>query len=298
MIDGSDDDTLAFINTFHPPYPLIAAVQANRGPASARNHAITLAHGEIVLFLDDDVVPERGTIAHHVAIHQNSDDAVVMGPMLPPSGRRMPPWLEWEALMLQKQYRAMAAGQFTPTPRQFYTANASVRRRHVIRAGGFDERYRRAEDVDLAYRLAALGLCFHFEPRAVVTHEPDRTLAGWLRVAREYGRFDVLAGMERPAVLRYSYDEWHRRHLLNRALPRLCVGHARRERLIILAARPLLALRLPERMAPLQRLACSALFNVQYWQGVADASGQGERIWSGAAAALAGARARRGREAS
>jgi len=65
----------------------------------------------------------------------------------------MVPWVRWEQEMLMKQYKALLRKDWPATARQFYTGNASVRRSHIVAAGGFDEGFRRAEDVELAYRL-------------------------------------------------------------------------------------------------------------------------------------------------
>jgi GT2 family glycosyltransferase len=200
--------------------------------------------------------------------------------MLAPQDHHLALWLHWEAATLQKQYRAMRAGEWQPTPRQFYTANASVRREHALAAGCFDERFTRAEDVEFACRLEDLGLRFWFEQQAIVWHEPDRSFSSWLKVPYEYGRFDVLMEQEgrRPFVL-IAAQELRRRHPLSRMLQRACVGHPSRVR----AARALLgfAIRHGNRALP-ERLGlalCSALFNLQYWQGVVDESGLGADIW-------------------
>ena len=39
--------------------------------------------------------------------------------------------------MLMKQYSAMLRGDWPATARQFYTGNASLRRSHILAAGGF-----------------------------------------------------------------------------------------------------------------------------------------------------------------
>jgi hypothetical protein len=51
-----------------------------------------------------------------------------------------------------------------------YTCNASVRREHLIGAGGFDEAFTGwgLEDTELAYRLRQRGLAFAFNPAAIV----------------------------------------------------------------------------------------------------------------------------------
>jgi GT2 family glycosyltransferase len=281
--DGSNDGTSEMLSKLRTGYRLTTVRQDNRGPAAARNAAISATEADVLLFLDDDVIPAPGLIEKHLEAHYHDADAVAMGPMHAPQGKTMPPWLRWEALTLQKQYDAIRAREWAPGPRQFYTANASVRRRHVISAGGFDVRFSRAEDVELARRLQDRGLRFYFLPSAVVEHEPDRTLDNWMRVGYEYGRFDVLMAREygRRWILDLALRELHKRHRLNQALPRLCVGHPsmRRASISLLAW----ALRLGNGATPnaVQMASCSALFNLQYWQGIADATGLGAKVWRG-----------------
>lgn len=281
VVDGATDGTEAMLAALRPSYPLRVLPQPNRGPAAARNRGVAAAAGDVLVFLDDDVWPTPGLIARHLAVHAHDPAAVVTGPMLAPPGLKLAPWLAWEAAALRKQYDAMRAGRFAPTPRQFYTANASVRRAHVLAAGGFNETFTRAEDVELAFRLADRGLHFTFLPDAAVLHEPDRTLAAWLRVPYEYGRHDVRMAWEcgRAYLLPLALRELRQRHPLNRLLPRWCAGRRCLSRAVV--ATLAFALRSGPRTATArwQLALCSALFNLQYWRGVADAAGLGAGLW-------------------
>lgn len=282
-VDGANDGTREMLAAIESAYPLRVVEQANQGPAAARNNAISVASGEVLLFLDDDVVPAPGLIERHLEVHARDSQAVVIGAMLAPPGLSLTPWLRWEAAMVKKQYDAMTAGEWAPTPRQFYTANASVRRDHALAAGGFDPRFTRAEDVEFAFRLGARGLRFYFEPDARVFHEPDRTFEGWLRVPYEYGKHDVRMARDCDLawMLELAYSEWKSRHVLNRLLPRLCVGHPIRLRLANTMFSHII--RNGGRLVPnrLHMILCSALFTLQYWQGIADATELDHRVWQG-----------------
>jgi GT2 family glycosyltransferase len=281
VVDGATDGTEAMLASATVRYPLRVLTQAQSGPAAARNRAIAAAEGELLLFIDDDVVPVDGMIERHLAVHRLDRRAVVMGAMLPPLGAPLPPWLRWEAATLQKQYDAMTAGEWSPTPRQFYTANASVRREHVLAVGGFDESFRRAEDIELGFRMGDRGLRFYFLPDAAVLHEPDRTFAKWFSVAYEYGQQDVRLYREkgRQYVVHALRDDFPRRHRLNRAVTRLSLGHPRRSR----AARTLIgALGAAADRGGASRVAqyaYSALYGLAYYQGFADMLGSTDRFW-------------------
>ena len=298
-IDGSSDGSAAAARALPVTYPMRVLEQERGGPAAARNRCIEDACGDVVVFLDDDVVPDPELLSEHLAVHARDPRAVVIGPMLQPHSARLAPWLRWDAATLARQYDQMSRGAYEPSPRQFFTANASVRRAHLIAAGGFDERFTRAEDVELAYRLDALGLRFHFAAGARVYHEPDRTLATWLRVAWDYGRFAVtMAEGPVPYYLRVAYREHGARNPLTRWLTHWCVGHSWRTRAVVAALGYLVSRLdrvLPERAT---MAGCAALFAVQFWRGVAEEQQTGARLWGWLDASKAAAEARASAAAS
>ena len=152
--DGSTDGSVELGRSLALPYALRVVEQPHDGPAAARNLGVEQARGALILFLDDDVVPLPDLITTHVATHQGNPNSVVVGPMSPPSNWPRPAWIRWEEDKLEVQYRALLAGEYPCTPRQFYTANASLSRGQFLDVGGFDPRFQRAEDVELAFRLA------------------------------------------------------------------------------------------------------------------------------------------------
>jgi GT2 family glycosyltransferase len=274
-VDGSTDGTIEMLSTLRSGFPLRVIAKPRGGPASARNAAIAAADGDVLLFLDDDVAPQEGLFDRHVSFHSTHARAAAVGRMAAPPGTPLPAWLEWEAALLDRQYGRMQSGLHPIDWRVFYTANASVRREDVLAVGGFDERFVREEDVELAHRLAARGVSFHFLPEAVVHHDPDRTFEVWLAVAFERGRKNLLLESQLAPADRSLAAEWRRRHLLNRVLARWSLGHDERTRLVVAALRRALVAPSPRA----RRLLCSALFNVKYWAGVAEASGLGAAVW-------------------
>jgi GT2 family glycosyltransferase len=268
--DGSSDGTDAYLETFRSTMQLRWLTQANQGPAAARNAGVRTAVGEFILFVDDDVVPEPQLLEEHARSHHEAGrDVVVLGPLLTPEGFEMAPWVRWEQEMLMKQYSAMLRGDWEATARQFYTGNASLRRSHILAAGGFDESFRRAEDVELAYRLASNGLEFVFNIKAAGMHFADRSYRAWLDAAYSYGRNDVIFARDRNQkwLLSTIHREFLDRHFLIRSLVRMCSGRPRLTRMSNLV------LKLAADGATLLRAngvegqAYSGLFNLQYYNG-------------------------------
>ena len=95
----------------------------------------------------------------------------------------------------------------------------------AIRAGGFDPAFKRAEDVELAYRLRDVGMRFVFNPRADVRHYASRSFSAWLRTPYQYGRYDVIMARDKgQETLQCATYEFYERNWLTRAMTRLCVG--------------------------------------------------------------------------
>jgi GT2 family glycosyltransferase len=269
--DGSTDGTDCLLQSLRSRMRLRWFSQANGGPAAARNAGIEKAGAEFVLFIDDDVVPETQLLEEHARSHHESNqDVVVLGPLLTPDAFEMTPWVRWEQEMLMKQYRALLRGDWPATARQFYTGNASLRRSRLLAVGGFDEGFRRAEDVELAYRLADSGLDFVFNMRAEGMHFAERSFQAWLDAAYSYGRNDVIFARDRNQewLLSKIRQEFWERHFLIRSLIRMCWGRSRLARAADSALKLAADAATLMRANRLERGAYSGLFNLQYYNGL------------------------------
>jgi glycosyltransferase involved in cell wall biosynthesis len=280
--DGSTDATDAVIPVLQMPYKLLFVSQPNSGPAVARNTGVGRASGELILFLDDDVVPSPELIEQHLFCHAHSEcSLVVIGPMLTSPGYRASPFVRWEQAMLYKQYDAMLRGDYAPTYRQFFTGNASLSRRLILDTGGFDSRYRRAEDIELAYRLAEEGTHFLFNEKAIGYHFAERSFRSWIEIARSYGRNDVIFDRETvpESRLQQARLEFKRRNVCTRALTRACVGREWLEQSLQWPFRGIVAFSEILRWEHLSKVALSGLYNATYYCGMADELGGADRFW-------------------
>lgn len=273
--DGSTDGTDEYLARDDLPVPVVALRQPNRGPGAARNRGSDAARSDLVLFLDDDVVPAPDLLAEHLAAHDRRPDRVVIGPMLSPDDHEMSPWVAWEQRMLTKQYDAMNGGEYAATARQFYTGNASLPRRHLRDVGGFDETLRRAEDVELAYRLDEMGVGFHYQDSARGFHYAERSLASWDAIAYSYGRNDV-AFARRPGrewLAEFMVVSFRRHHLAVRWCTRASIGRPRVRRAILGALHAVVERAGRRLVRPFVRPALSIVYSIRFHEGVSDGLG-------------------------
>jgi GT2 family glycosyltransferase len=274
--DGSTDGTDEFLTDANTPFALVHERQENAGPAAARNRGVELARARVILFLDDDIVALPSLAERHLSHHvQCREDLAVIGPMLSPPDATLSPPIRWEQAMLYKQYDAMRRGEYEPGYRQFFTGNASVPRACVQAVGGFDLRFRRNEDVELAYRMALEGIRFVFDADAAAHHYADRPFRSWLRNAHEYGVNDVIFARDYPEswLFEWTRQEFEGRHRLVRWATRTCIDRPWLEapfetvlRGVAAASERLHAQRLAES-------ALSGLYNVAYYCGMAEELG-------------------------
>lgn len=177
--DASGDGTLEIVQETAriSPLPLhVIEFDTRQGPAIARNAAIERASGELVVFVDSDVIVPPGFFEAHVEAHKNE------GPHIYVNGALV--WVETleEALSMPRPTVWDFSG------RSLGTANASVLREHLNAVGGFDPAFRGMgwEDSDLGRRLQKFGLkrlqlqealAYHVEPAIRTPEQLEARLA-------------------------------------------------------------------------------------------------------------------------
>jgi len=79
------------------------------------------------------------------------------------------------------------------------------RKEALIEAGGFDERFTRAQDWELNFRLRAAGGVVYFDPRLVVTYKPRSTVKALAKQYFEYGRWRRVVSRRHEGTINYRY---------------------------------------------------------------------------------------------
>lgn len=171
----------------------------NSGPAYARNAGVAAGRAPLICFVDDDVVASPGLIAaHRTALSSNGKRFVSIGPLRAPRDWKPTPWIRWEARTLAREYERMLRREYHPTWRQLFTGNAMLRREDFERVGGFDTRFKRAEDIELGYRLWKSQCEFVFSRFAIGWHYAERSLSSWMRIPEMYAEADYAMSRAYP----------------------------------------------------------------------------------------------------
>ena len=136
----------------------------------------------------------------------NQTGAVNVGGMMAAKGRTI-----FERAVAAAMTSSLGVG-----PAKFHTGGApgevdtvylgSFRKDALLAIGGFDEKFTRAQDWELNYRLREKGGKIYFDPRLEVTYRPRKSIPALAKQYFEYGRW-------RRAVSRTHSDTLNLRYL-------------------------------------------------------------------------------------
>ena len=150
-------------------WPQVTAVDVGPifRPGKARNLGAEMANGDFLLFLDDDCEAQPSWIEESIAELRSTRVGAVSG-------------------MIRGKSRAFFArcvdyanfGQCQTDRRwegRLWTATFGIRKELLEQLGGFNEKVRVQEDIDLCFRLNREGYATVYQPKVKVLHHHGRT---------------------------------------------------------------------------------------------------------------------------
>jgi GT2 family glycosyltransferase len=161
VIDGGEEELKKSVDRSIPASDQlrIIAVGSHGGPAAARNFGFANARGKLIVFTDDDCIPDAGFLNAHWIAYRNANTnlAAFRGRLIVPVSSKP---TDYERNVAQLETA------------EFVTANCSLTREAFVLVGGFDEAYTMAwrEDSDLHFKLLNDEVPIVNVPNAIVTH--------------------------------------------------------------------------------------------------------------------------------
>ncbi|MGB9768055.1 MULTISPECIES: glycosyltransferase family 2 protein [Dictyoglomus] len=147
--DGSEDETSSYIKELQGKYKNLKYIKNNerKGPAYARNRAIEIAKGKLMVFIDSDIFVKKDFLKNHFEIQKkNNFNILVQGPVINTYNWEKP----WEEKF---KLRDISSAYFA-------TGNASIPKEILLKAGFFDENFTFYgwEDLELGIRIKKLNI--------------------------------------------------------------------------------------------------------------------------------------------
>jgi GT2 family glycosyltransferase/peptidoglycan/xylan/chitin deacetylase (PgdA/CDA1 family) len=171
VVDGSTDGTTELLRSFKPSCALrIIEQQPNLGQAAAQNAGLKAAQGEVVLFLDDDIVCEPALLQAHASAHTGAEPVLAFGPIFvsPQSAPTLA--TDWVTADWGSYFSPLLQGAEPDWYRHgAVQANRSARRSTLLQCGGFDESLGPVLyfNTEFGLRLRKRGVALQFLPGAV-----------------------------------------------------------------------------------------------------------------------------------
>lgn len=175
--DGSRDESCTIAGEF----PQVRCLRGTgRGAGAARNLGWQAASGELIWFLDSDCVVAPDALGR---LKRHLDDprvAAVGGSLTNATPQALLACLVHEEIV-ERHLRMPARVNFLAT------ANVLYRRDVLVEMNGFDERFLKGQDAELAWRVKAAGYELAFDASATAAHHYHLRWRTYLRTQRQQG---------------------------------------------------------------------------------------------------------------
>ena len=187
VVDGEDEESMVVLSSLQPRFDRLVFAQIPRsGQLQALETGVRLTDAEVVLLLDDDVIPAPGLAAAHARGHQDAHGLVLVGAMPVQLPARNP---DIGSILYARDYLAHCARIETAEHDvldQLWLGNVSLRRSDCLSlglySGDFTASYH--ADQDLGFRLAEAGLVGRYDPSLAAVHCHRRSDMAFLHDAR------------------------------------------------------------------------------------------------------------------
>ncbi len=186
--DGSTDDTKKIVNSFilRDQIKIIYLKQVNSGANRARNYAISNACGDLILFINDDIILEKSMLSQHILSHKKhpQNHLGVLGRV---TIDRDIPYSPFAKLHLDAVFNNLKDKEWLDW-KYFFTCNVSVKKIFLSEHGTFDEKMRYHEDIELAERLSRKGFMIKYNKEAAGFHHHFLKEEEFIKIAARDGQ--------------------------------------------------------------------------------------------------------------
>jgi succinoglycan biosynthesis protein ExoA len=211
---GSRDRTWEILGRLAGEDPRIRVFENPRGSVSSGlNVALREASGTWVVRMDGHTVYPADYVAHGIARLERGDSPWISGPQRARGHNAVSRGIE---LALESPLGRGGSKKWAPptgghdAPGDEFELDTGVfggvwRRQTLLDHGGWDERWDKNEDSELAARFLSRGERLVCLPSMSADYAPRGTLRGLWRQYRDYGRFRALTARHHPASMRRSH---------------------------------------------------------------------------------------------
>jgi len=187
------------------PFSVIILRQENAGPGAARNTGLKNSSGDIVIFIDDDVLVSPNLIQKHLRAHELFPNSVIIGsyPLL--LDQKRTPLLRWLNSLIDDPDMDTSKDHYILTT-EVASGNLSIERSD-FESGELYYNYVRtpaAEEYELMARLERTGKKIYYNPSITGWHLQPVSLKNKCMQEYKYGIGIAEVVMKVPESINYS----------------------------------------------------------------------------------------------
>ena len=175
--DASEDDSLKFVKSLQKKYRQLKIIshQNNLGFGANSNYAVSQAKGDLVVLLNNDIIPQKNYISHSL---KHFSDPKVFGVGFCETNNKNWARFFWQGGYLQHQPGTTGLNK-THISGWVSGGSSIVKKNLFQKLGGFDPIYHPfySEDLDLGYRAWKSGYTLLWEPKSQVEHHHESTMS-------------------------------------------------------------------------------------------------------------------------
>ena len=153
--------------------PILWLSQDCANPSAARNLGIMNARSEWILFLDDDISFKPDLLEKYQEAYTDLNFDICNGSVITPNesiSHTLEPETESRFINLWSNLSSFRTYAGSKKIIGTCSANLLVKKSVLVNIGGFDERYKRLEDVEIGIRISQAGYSLWHDGRPLVNH--------------------------------------------------------------------------------------------------------------------------------
>lgn len=205
VIDGSKDNTKEILNTFSNKLNLNIVSISNSGRAEARNIGAQNTQNDILVFFDDDMLPENNCIELHLEHHKKYSNSLLFG-MARMHVQKDPNNIfyryryyieeKWQQKILEK-FQEITLENYS-----FTSCNFSIAKSTFNFLNGFDKSMNDSEDYDLSIRALLNGIKIYCNPKIWAWHADYATIYQYINRQIEYNKARMNLAINKPEYVK------------------------------------------------------------------------------------------------
>lgn len=224
VVDGSTDNTKEILEELKLPSYFQILYRKNGGRAAVRNSGAHSAKGDLLIFFDDDMLPENECISKHLAHHYKFPGSILSGAQIDYINENSTDFQKFKSHLSKKwadQIKYNTSRVLLENDPFMTAANCSFSKNTFESLGGFDTALTDAEDFDFALRAHNLKVPIYYDHGVFAWHNDPVTCRKYINRIREYSKAQTRLRSLKPdqmvGIIKYQKAEmgWLKKRVFN-----------------------------------------------------------------------------------